>query len=212
VKPTPRIDFLTDGVFAIVATLLVLDIHVPVIPAEHSASELRHSLREAAPSFVAFAFSFLTILAFWLNHDGVGRVITRYPYRLVWLNLMLLLWISLIPFATKFISEYPGEPVAVLTYGIVMVLCASTAVLAYAYVAYWSDVMQPAIDVPARRRLLQRFAAGPALYLIACLAAFIDVRISIAIYIGIPLLFFVPTLQEGVLADLRAEDESATAH
>jgi uncharacterized membrane protein len=207
-RHSPRIDSLTDGVFAIVATLLVLDIHVPVIPPDHNAAELWHSLLETAPSLVAFAFSFVTILTFWLNHDSVGRVLTHYPYRLVWLNLLLLLWISLIPFATKFISEYPAEPAAVLCYGLVMLLSASTGVLAYVYAAFLSDVMRADINREARSRLLRKWVAGPALYLVACAAAFLDFRVSLAIYIGIPLLFFIPALQQGVLIDLDPEGES----
>lgn len=127
-----RIDALTDGVFAIAATLLMLEVRVPVLAAGHSTNDLWPSLLEVAPSFVAFAFSFLTILVYWLNHHALSRVIVRYPYRLVWLNLLLLFWISMIPFTTKFISEYPDESAAVITYGLVMFLTAVTATLAIA--------------------------------------------------------------------------------
>ena len=107
-----RVDFLTDGVFAIVATLLVLEIDVPEIPDHHTQAELWRSLGDVAPSFAAFAFSFLTILVYWVNHESLSRVVTHYPYRLVWINLLVLFFISMIPFTTKFISEYPTEPAA----------------------------------------------------------------------------------------------------
>jgi uncharacterized membrane protein len=200
-----RVDFLTDGVFAIVATLLVLEIHVPEIPEHHTQSELWDSLADVAPSFVAFAFSFLTILIYWVNHESLSRVTTHYPYRLVWINLLLLLFISLIPFTTDFISEYPREPAASFTYGLVMFLTAVTAVIGYWYVAFGANLMSPQVSREARVRLLRRMAFGPALYLVATFAALLSVYVSIAIYIAIPLLFFVPAIQESLLEELGEE-------
>lgn len=202
-----RVDALTDGVFAIAATLLVLEVHVPTIPPQHSAAELWQSMLEVAPSFVAFAFSFLTILVYWVNHHSLSRVILRYPYRLVWLNLLLLFWISMIPFTTKFISEYPDESAAVITYGLVMFLTAVTATLAYCYAAFWSDAMSPAVTPSARTRLFRKWSMSILLYLIAMLAALVEVKVALAIYIGVPLMFFIPALQEGVLDDLGEGDE-----
>lgn len=197
-----RVDTLTDGVFAIVATLLVLEIHVPELPEHHTTSEVWHSLGDVAPSFVAFVFSFITILVYWVNHESLSRVTTRYPYRLVWINLMLLLFISLIPFTTDFISEYPKEPVAVATYGIVMACTATTAVIGYWYLAFRADLMAHTVSPEVRRRLLRRWIPGPALYALAAVAAFISVYVAIAVYIALPLAFFVPALQERVLEDL----------
>lgn len=202
-----RIDALIDGVFAIAATLLVLDVRVPTIPPDHTAGELWHSLIEVAPSFVAFAFSFLTILVYWLNHHSLSRVILSYPYRLVWLSLLLLFWISMIPFTTKFISEYPTEPVAVITYGLVLLLTGITAVLGYCYAAFWSDVMSETVSHATRIRLLQKWSIGQLLYLVAIVTAFFEVRIALAIYIVVPMLFFVPTLHERMFEDLQLDDE-----
>ena len=206
---TERIDALTDGVFAIAATLLVLEVRVPELPHEHAGGAVAQALLDVAPSFVAFAFSFLTILVFWLNHHALSRVIASYPYRLVWLNLSLLFWISMIPFTTKFISEYPTEPVALFTYGLVMAFTGLSGILAYCYAAFWSDAMDARIEVAARRALLRKWAAGPVIYLVAALAAWVNIYIAIVVYILVPLAFFVPTLQERVMDDLRDDDAEA---
>ncbi len=203
---TERIDALTNGVFAIAATLLVLEVRVPEIAPGHSSDDLWRSLLAVAPSFVAFAFSFLTILVYWLNHHALSRVIHRYTYRLVWLNLLLLFWISMIPFTTKFIAEYPYEPAAAFTYGLVMFLTGVTGLLAYCYAAFWSDVMSASIPRASRVRLLKKWIAGPLLYLIAMLAALVNLNVALGIYIAVPLLFFVPTLQESVIEDLSEGD------
>lgn len=200
-----RIDFLSDGVFAIVATLLVLEIRLPDIPAHHTQRELMDSLLDVAPSFGAFAFSFLTILVYWVNHESIGRVVTHYPYRLVWLNLLLLFWISMIPFTTRFFSEYPTEPVSVMTYGIVLLLTALTANAAYWYIAFRGNLMPPVIGREARVRYLRRSLLGPVLYLAAVVVALLNVYVSIAIYVAIPLVFFVPAAQEHFLKDFEID-------
>ena len=207
-----RAEFLTDGVFAIVATLLVLEIHVPEIPADHTSAELWHSLGAIAPSFVAFVFSFLSILVYWLNHVALSRRLERDTYRLVWANMILLLWITLIPFTTKFIAEYPTEPVAVVAYGLLSLITAVTAILTYCYVAFWAkpDLMSPTVHRAARVRLLRKWSVGPVLYTIAIGAAFISTWIAVAIYIIVPAFFLVPRLQEGVLEDLQEEPARAS--
>ena len=209
-RRTERIDALTDGVFAIAATLLVLEVRVPELH-EHAPSEVWRSLLAVAPSFVAFAFSFVTILLYWLNHHSLSRVIAYYPYRLVWLNLVLLLWISMIPFTTKFISEYPTEPVALFTYGLVMSLTATTAIVSYCYAAFWTDIMDERVSSETRRALLRRWGAAPVMYLLAAIASFVTVYAAIAVYLAVPLAFFVPALQERTIADLTAGDDERAA-
>jgi uncharacterized membrane protein len=206
-----RVDFLTDGVFAIVATLLVLELHVPEIPANHTSAELLHSLTAVAPSFVAFVFSFVSILVYWVNHATLGRRLERDTYRLVWSNLIFLMWISLIPFTTKFIAEYPTELVAVLAYGVLALITAVHGMLMYCYVAFWArpDLMSAEVTQAARERLLKKWSVGPVLYAIAIVAAFASTWIAVAIFILVPAFFFVPALQERVLEDLHEEPAPA---
>ncbi len=204
----PRIETLSDGVFAIAATLLVLDVRVPHLVPGQSTTETWRALGETLPSVVAFAFSFLTILIYWLNHDSVTRALRHYPYRLKWLNLMFLLWISAIPFGTRFIAEYPFEPVSSIVYGSIMLMTALTAVTQYVYSAFWSDAMHASVDHAARKRVLVRYTLGPLLYFAAVLCAFVEVRASIAIYLGLPLLFFIPALRESGLGELEGGEQT----
>lgn len=204
-----RIEMLTDGVIAIAATLLVLDVRLPAIEAGGSTAALWRAVRESLPSLVAFFSSCVLIFTFWLNLDSLGRVITRYPLQLVWLNLVLLIWICLVPFATRLITAYPSETAAVLGYGLVVLLAATTMTL-YACSAFWLRVMPDHISRDDRLRLFRIWWVGPALYLLACVVAFVDTRIAIAIYIGLPLVYFVPALQERMLSvlGLDADDRS----
>lgn len=188
-----RMDALTDGVFAIVATLLVLDIKLPELSEHASREEFMASLQKALPSFIAFAFSFLTVIIYWINHDHLSKWVKEYTPHVKYLNLIYLFWICLIPFPTKFISEYPGEQVAVLTYGLEFFMTAVTANIFYYYLAFRTRLLYDSISVKTRKKFFYRILGGPILYGLACVVSFIHVNLSIALFIAIPLLFlFLP--------------------
>ncbi len=184
-----RMDALTDGVFSVISTLLVLDIHVPHIPSRHSATELLNALKETVPSIVAFAFSFMTVMIYWINHDQLSMWLKEYNAKAKYLNIVLLFFLCLIPFPTRFISEYPTEPMAVFTYGLLMFLMASTALMNFRYLAFQSDLLDTRILPETRKKYAIRIAYGPLFYGIAAAVAFQNTNVSIAIFILIPLFF-----------------------
>jgi uncharacterized membrane protein len=187
--PAQRMDAFTDGVFSIVATLLVLDIRLPEIKANHTQEELLMSLMKVAPSLVAFTFTFLSVMIYWINQDHFSSLLKGYTPRLKYLNLFFLFWICLIPFPTKLISEYPQEQVAIITYGITMLMVAASANLIGFYVSFNSELLPAKISMKARRKFAVRNASGIVIYVVAIAAAFLDVKISIGIYILTPLLY-----------------------
>lgn len=190
---TLRMDTFTDGVFAIVATLLVLDIKLPELPEHASHDQILASLYNVLPSFIAFAFSFLTVIIYWINHDHVSSWVKSYNPHIKYLNLFYIFWICLIPFPTKFISEYPLEQVSVITYGLTFFMAGLTANISYYYLAFKTDLMHPSIGLKTRKNLAKKIIGGPVLYALAILFSFIHVGISIFLYILIPLLFvFLP--------------------
>ena len=186
-----RMEALSDGVFSIAATLLVLEIKVPNLKSGFTSEDMRHALKEVFPSFVAFVFSFLNILIFWVNHDAVGKVVTRYDHKTTYLNVLFLLLISLIPFTTNFVSEYPGSLIAISVYGIVLLLNAVVACVMYGHLAFGSQLMLPEVTMASRKKIWKRIIMGPVLFLIAILAGFIHVYIPVIIYIITPVSFMV---------------------
>ena len=135
-----RVVFLSDGVFAIVMTILVLEIKVPH---DLSRESFRHALAELRPTLVAWVISFLITGMFWVAHrDIFSRV--RYVNRdLVWLNLLFLLPAALLPFAASLLGEYPDDRVALQLYGIVAI-----AVSVMRLVVYWYVVRRPKLLWP----------------------------------------------------------------
>ena len=89
-----RIEALSDGIFAITSTLLVLEIRVPELQ-NSSVPEMMDSLSSILPSLIGFIFSFLNILIFWVNHDSIGKTLKHFDTKLIYLNIIFLLFISI---------------------------------------------------------------------------------------------------------------------
>src|SRR6185503_365540 len=99
-----RVVFFSDAVFAIVITLLVLELKVPHL-GDHTEPALRHSLVELLPRVAGFVISFLIIGLMWIEHHRIFRYIADYDAGLLWRNLFLLLCVSFVPFPTALFSE-----------------------------------------------------------------------------------------------------------
>jgi uncharacterized membrane protein len=185
-----RMEALSDGIFAIAATLLVLDIRIPEI-IDASTPQMMHSMYEILPSLLAFIFSFLNILIFWVNHDSIGKVINYYDATLTYLNILFLLFISLVPFTTAFVSRYPFQLISISVYGLVSLLTASVAAWMYYHVAFKSNLMHKDISQKLRMKIWKRILLGPLFFSLAIACGWIHVFIPIIIYVLVPLLFLV---------------------
>src|SRR2546425_10531403 len=114
-----RVEAFSDGVFAIVVTLLVLELKVPALRHFASPADLAHQLAELAPKFLSWLISFIIVCKFWLNHHHVLALARHADYALVWLNSIFLMGQAFIPFPTALLGEYPGNPLAVSFFGCV---------------------------------------------------------------------------------------------
>ena len=118
---TSRLEAFSDGVFAIAATLLVLEFSV------HSREDLGRHLLHLWPSYLAYATSFITIGIIWMNHHHTVSLIGRADRTLLFLNILLLLAIAFLPFPTKLVAQYlrsDNEQVATLVYAATFVVMA----------------------------------------------------------------------------------------
>jgi len=190
-----RLEALSDGVFAIACTLLVLEIHIPHFRSGMSIAEQWHEFSELIPSLIAFGFSFLNILVFWTNHDAINKVIIRYDTKTTYLNIIFLLFISLIPFTTAFIGQNPHSFVAIAAYGLVLLFASLTAILMYHHLAFKSKLFLPEVSVISKKRVYKQIVSSPFLYIAAIAGGLINTYIPIAIYIIMPVIFmFMPQL------------------
>ena len=183
-----RLMALTDGVFAIVITLLVLEIHVPELS---GGQRLTEALREVRPSFIAFLISFLITAISWSAHRDLFAHIRLTDRNLVWLNLLYMLPLSLIPFGAALMSRYEREPVALSLYGLLLLLIALTRLIVWLYATNRPHLMFEPIDRRTRRLGVLLVLIPAALWLLAILIADSAPTASLAIYAGVPILYFV---------------------
>jgi uncharacterized membrane protein len=122
VEGTTRLEAFSDGIFAIAATLLVLEIGV-----SSTSANLEHDLLQLWPSYLAYVTSFVTIGIIWINHHHTVSLFGRVDRTMLFLNNLLLLTVAFMPFPTKLVGDYlhkPGEKAAVLAYSATLVLMA----------------------------------------------------------------------------------------
>jgi uncharacterized membrane protein len=185
-KETGRIEAFSDGVFASAVTLLVLELKVPQLTEDAGSAELWSALLSRWPSYAAYLVSFMTILIVWVNHHRLFNIIQRSDSRFLFLNGLLLLVVTTIPFPTALLAEFlqkPSAPVACAIY------CGTFVLLALAFNAFWRYAAY-------RNRLLARTATteqvaaisrsllfGPLTYFGAFVLAFVNVYASFGLCI-----------------------------
>lgn len=188
---TSRIEAFSDGVFAIVVTLLVLELKVPHLPENYTIQDVLKELLHLSPKFISFALSFLVIAIFWVNHHQMFHSLKRTDRTLLWLNNNLLFWLSFIPFPTAFIGEYPISTVPVMVYGFVLFMAGVSFNLILRH-AIKCDLFEESISKEVLRQSIKKGVYGPIVYLISILAAPISVYISLFIFIMVPIIYFIP--------------------
>ena len=111
-----RLEALSDGVFSIAMTLLVLDLRVPAGGAIHSERDLWHALVTLGPSFATYSMSFLTLGIFWVGQQTQHHQLARSDRGYAWINIAFLMAVSLVPFSTAFLAAFITYRLALLVY------------------------------------------------------------------------------------------------
>jgi len=177
-----RLEAFSDGVLAIIITIMVLELHAPV---EHNLS----ALQPLWPTFLAYILSFIHLAIYWNNHHHLLQASRQVSGGVLWANLHLLFWLSLVPFVTSWMgeSEFAGIPVA--AYGLVL-LCAGSAyfILSQLLIACHGKDSPLAIAVGHDRK----GKLSVAMYLIAIGLAFVEPWIACAIYGLVALMWVIP--------------------
>lgn len=182
-----RVNAFTDGVFAIIITILVLEIAVPPDLADQS---LRDALGDVGPTLMAWVISFLITGMYWAWHRDLFNQIRLVNRQVVWLNLVFLLPAALIPFAASVLGEYHDDAVALHVYGAVLIAASVARVILYLYVMRSPQLLwEPPTE--QSRRLGTLLTASPiAVYLAAMLVADALPTLSLLLYLSVPLLYF----------------------
>ncbi|MGZ8842738.1 MAG: TMEM175 family protein [Pyrinomonadaceae bacterium] len=177
-----RLEAFSDGVIAIIITIMVLELRPP-----HEAT--LSALRPLAPVFLSYALSFVFVGIYWSNHHHLLQVVEHVNGGVLWANLHLLFWLSLTPFATAWIGESRFAPWPVAVYGIVLLLSAiSYYILTLALLSIHSreSVLATALGRDFKGKI------SMVIYLVAIPLAFVNSWLAYAIYMLVAVMWLVP--------------------
>ena len=177
-----RMEAFSDGVIAVIITIMVLEMKVP-------HGEDFASLRPILPVFLTYVLSFIYVGIYWNNHHHMLHACSRVTGSVLWANLHLLFWLSLVPFTTGWMGENHFTPLPTAAYG---------AVLLMAAIAYWI-LQQLIIGAQGAESILRRAVGmdwkgklSPLAYIAGIVLAFWQPWISLALYVGVALIWLVP--------------------
>jgi uncharacterized membrane protein len=183
-----RIEAISDGVFAIALTLLVLDIRVPVAAAIHSEGELIHVFYTLLPKLLGYFLSFMTLGIFWTGHSTQYTYIEKSDRHLNWISLFFLLFVSILPFTTAFLTEYIHFKFSIALYWLNIFLLGQLLYIHWVY-AYQHDFLVGTAEEKqtVNQAIRGRIIIAQTLYFCGALLCFIHTYLSIVAIILIQL-------------------------
>ncbi len=192
---TARVEAFSDGVFAIAITLLILDLKVP----SGTLGHLGPALARQWPTYAAFLISFWFIGIMWVNHHRLFNHIQRSDNRLLFLNLLLLLGVTVVPFPTALLAAHfhsPGRTVAAAVFN------GTYVVLAIFFNLLWHHAVRRGLldsaTLESAGSISRQYAIGPISYLLCFGLTWISVPASLIVNIGLAVFFALPPKNHGI--------------
>lgn len=189
-----RLAALSDGIFAVAMTLLVLDLRVPAREFIHSPAELRSALVSLAPQFVAYLMSFITLGIFWVGQQTQLNHLIRSSRSLSWIHLAFLFAVSVMPFSTHLLAEFISYRTALLAYWLNIFLLGATLYLTW-NCALASGLVKDDISPEVTTAIKRRILIAQSLYALGAALSFISTYWSIGFIVLVQLNYaFAPRL------------------
>lgn len=181
-----RVEAFSDGVIAIIVTIMVLELRIPSLPHGAPDREVWLALQGLLPQILSYLLSFVVVAIQWVNHHRLFDSIPQVDTKFVWYNNLLLFTMSLVPLPTAFLAEDPMRPQGAMFYGAVMFLNAMAFLLLRRYVELHARLL------PYNRRIHLSNLASVTLYLASIPLALLSVYLSFLVFLAIPLWYFIP--------------------
>jgi uncharacterized membrane protein len=200
---TARLETFSDGVFAIAATLLILNVDGQVAS---DVPDLGSRLLHIWPSYVAYAVSFITIGIMWINHHTTMGQIDRVDRRFMVATIGLLMCIAFVPFPTRIVAEHVrggGTRDAALLYGLTLVATAIMFSITWLYASIGGRLLRADADPKTVSGITRSYLPGPWIYLAATLIAFVSPVTSIVLFLAIAVFYVVESSLFGKTEPIR---------
>jgi uncharacterized membrane protein len=189
---TTRLETFADGVFAIAATLLILNVDAQV---GEGSGAIGKRLLEIWPSYIAYAVSFVTIGIIWSNHHTVMAQLGKVDRTFLMLNILLLMCVAFVPFPTRLIAEHLRDrhdlQPAALAYGATMTAMSICYITLWLYASRGGRLLRSDYNPRTVSGITRSYLPGTPLWLTATLLAFVSPLLSVAIFGGIALFYVI---------------------
>lgn len=182
-----RTEAFTDGIFAIIITLLVLEIKVPHIGNPESFEELSVAITGLIPKIASWVLSFFTVAVIWVNHHRIFKEVKGVDSGLFWLNALLLLFTSFIPFPTALLGDYPNNDLAIVIYGVTMMLMALTFSVMRFYILNHGLLHDG--HRTFKKDAMMSLLFGPSMYVVGLILGLISPLVGYLVFLAIPVYF-----------------------
>jgi uncharacterized membrane protein len=185
-----RLEAFSDGIFAIVVTIMILEIR---IPDELAIGGDPLALMRFTAVIATYALSFVVIAIFWSNHHYLIFTLPKADRATIWLNNNVLFWITLIPVVARFFGEHPTSPRAAAAYAFVIMTCTMSFSLLRKHGA---TISRNQFHRALHRRVFRRIWLAVAFYALAMPLGFVDIRLAWACLAVLPVIFFLPITRD----------------
>lgn len=186
---TGRLEAFSDGVFAIVITLLVLELKVPDVAAQAVDEALPQALAHLWPKLLSYAISFVVVGVYWVAHHYEFHIIARVNRALLWLNVAFLMAVSFIAFSAALLGEYPQSHTALAIYGANLIVVNLVLASLWHYATRIAALTGVPISSPLHRTVQRKNLLPVVVYSVAIALAFVRPTISLALYCAVPVLY-----------------------
>lgn len=185
-QSTGRIEALSDAVFGVAMTLLVLEIEVPEFHGQATEKELALAFLELMPKFLVYFLSFMTAGIFWVGQSAQFKYIKSSDRNITWINLLFLLFVSVLPFSTAFLGDHISFKFSIFIYWLNIFLLGSMLFINWEYAKkhnFISEEMKEMVYSPVKMRIVW----AQLLYFTGALLCFLNIYLSIAVIIAVQL-------------------------
>jgi uncharacterized membrane protein len=187
-----RVEALSDGIFAVAMTLMVVELRVPDLPHNTANVVLTSALAKLLPKFATYAVSFISAGVFWVGHHNMYHAIRRTDRTLLWLNIIFFLFVSLLPFSTSVLNAFPMTLIAPLLFGTNLILIGWLMYIQWVYAGWQRGMLAEHVSKEYKAAVRSRFLAYPVIATITMLICFWSIEISLSIYMLLLPLYMIP--------------------
>jgi uncharacterized membrane protein len=191
-----RIEALSDGIFAIVMTLLILELHVPDLPSNAANVQVAPALWHLWPKFFTYAVTFLSLGVYWIAHHNMYHVIQRADRVLLWLTILFFMFVSMLPFSTSVLNAFRQTQIAPLFFGTNLTAIGWLLYLQWAYAGSQPDMLAGFVTPEYRHTVNTRFILIPIIATLGMLVCYWSAQVLLIMYALLLPWYMIPSKAE----------------